>query len=567
MLAALLLILTVSIVLWYFPNHFMNEQVPYYRLPSQNGAWDVTSFDFDAGTAFLTAEVGGIEHAPGVLLTPEEFDSYTGEIIRDKGVDRSLRVVTARLRIKVPEHRTYMLMTKSNDYNERTYIGGELRREVGNPSLDPETSAYGFAYSLFEARPDENGVIEIVKQTSNYVHKETGTLGGTYIGTAPLMTRFYNMTTLFPSITAGVLLCLFVVHIILFLLLRDYWPNLWFSLFCLMWMIRGGLANARPFWLLFPGIDWELTYRLGCVSIALTGVLILMFFRAQFPGVVQKGALYALLAGQAGFIVYYLLADTNIVSRAKVGAEVLAVATGVYLVARGIMVLPKKMRRGEVYFEQWITLFGVGLVALAMLHDALYYGGFHQTIREAFGITWMFYYEIGEVAILAFVLLEMVAMFCGTLRQVTEARRDADIALETAELARKNEKLALLHAENLQKDLELREQITANIPTESLITCGPFILNTHAAQAFLGDEDLLLSPKEFAILLYLIRHEDEVVSREAIYESVWQQPLTAKDQALTSGIYRLRSKIGGSGYQIAAVRGKGYRFEKALKTA
>ena len=93
------------------------------------------------------------------------------------------------------------------------------------------------------------------------------------------------------------------------------------------------------------------------------------------------------------------------------------------------------------------------------------------------------------------------------------------------------------------------------------------LFRSHAAQAFLGDEDLLLSPKEFAILLYLIRHEDEVVSREAIYESVWQQPLTAKDQALTSGIYRLRSKIGGSGYQIAAVRGKGYRFEKALKTA
>lgn len=567
MLGALLLILAVSAALWYFPNYYMWEQIPYYRHASVNGAWDVTGLDFERGFAFLHGEGGGIEHAPGVLLTPTEFDTYEGEIIGDRGVSRSLRVVTARLRITVPEQRTYMLVTKSNDYNERTWINGELRREVGRPSLNPAESAYGFTYSLFEARPDENGIIEIVKQTSNYVHKDTGTLGATFIGFAPIMTRFYAMAEFFPSITVGVLLCLFIIHIILFLLFRSYRPNLWFALFCLVWMVRCGLTGGKPFWILFPGLNWELTYRLGCVSIALTGLLILLFFHAQFPGLVQKRVLQGLLAGYAGFILYYLIADTNIVSRAKAGAEVLAVATAVYLLVRGAVVLPRQLQGRSMHPEQRITLFGVGLMALALFHDALYYGGFHRVMRDIFGITWMFHYEMGEIAIMAFVLLEMVGMFCGTLRQVSEARQDAQLAWQSAEVARKSEKLALLRAESAEQDLALRERIMTDIPDDSLITCGPLILNLAASQAFLQDEDLLLAPKEFAALLYLIRHEGEEVQREVFYKAVWQQPMPPKDRALTSAISRLRSKIEGSGYRILAVRGKGYRFEKAEETA
>lgn len=117
-------------------------------------------------------------------------------------------------------------------------------------------------------------------------------------------------------------------------------------------------------------------------------------------------------------------------------------------------------------------------------------------------------------------------------------------------------------AENLQLDLERHKQLIADVPKEHLVTCGPLTLNTQAAQAFLSGGDLLLTPKEFAILLYCVQREDEVISREAIYESVWQQSLPGKDRALISGISRLRAKLEDSGYRITAVRGRGYRFEK-----
>ena len=131
------------------------------------------------------------------------------------------------------------------------------------------------------------------------------------------------------------------------------------------------------------------------------------------------------------------------------------------------------------------------------------------------------------------------------------------------EQARKNERLALQQVKSVEEDLQRHIKLVEDVPKEHLILCGLLALNTQAVQAFLGDEDLMLPPKEFGILLYLVLHENEIVARDDIYESVWKRPMTDKDQALTSRIYQLRSKIEGSGYRIDAVRGKGYRFEKA----
>jgi DNA-binding response OmpR family regulator len=87
-------------------------------------------------------------------------------------------------------------------------------------------------------------------------------------------------------------------------------------------------------------------------------------------------------------------------------------------------------------------------------------------------------------------------------------------------------------------------------------------LNPLSGQAFLNGADLLLSKKEFSLLLLFAQNEDKTMSAEYIYEKAWGQDMNNDIRALKTQICKLREKIEGSGYIIPAVRGVGYRFEK-----
>lgn len=93
---------------------------------------------------------------------------------------------------------------------------------------------------------------------------------------------------------------------------------------------------------------------------------------------------------------------------------------------------------------------------------------------------------------------------------------------------------------------------------------GALMLDTVAQRAFLGGEDMLLKPREYAALLYLVQKENQTVPAERLYEAVWKLPLNADAGAVKTTLSRLRRKLAGSGYTIASARGEGYRF-KAMK--
>ena len=113
----------------------------------------------------------------------------------------------------------------------------------------------------------------------------------------------------------------------------------------------------------------------------------------------------------------------------------------------------------------------------------------------------------------------------------------------------------------------LRARVKKSLQKErkapQFITRGPFTLYIVAAQAFVNGEDLLLTQKEFAVLLLLTQNEGKILSAEYIYENVWGYTTLSDKNAIQMTISRLRSKIENTGYTIATYRRKGYAFEKA----
>ncbi|MDR0948595.1 MAG: response regulator transcription factor [Lachnospiraceae bacterium] len=64
-----------------------------------------------------------------------------------------------------------------------------------------------------------------------------------------------------------------------------------------------------------------------------------------------------------------------------------------------------------------------------------------------------------------------------------------------------------------------------------------------AGRAYLHEEDLLLSPKEFAVLLLLAENMGKPISARHICENVWKREYSKSDTSMKTIISRLRSKI------------------------
>jgi len=92
------------------------------------------------------------------------------------------------------------------------------------------------------------------------------------------------------------------------------------------------------------------------------------------------------------------------------------------------------------------------------------------------------------------------------------------------------------------------------------LTFGPLRLDMLAQQAYISDEDMGLTPKEFALLHLFIKNENQIMSAEYLYEKIWGQPLNGKTNPVKIAVSRLRTKLEEREFIISAYRGAGYCF-------
>jgi two-component system, OmpR family, response regulator ResD len=74
-------------------------------------------------------------------------------------------------------------------------------------------------------------------------------------------------------------------------------------------------------------------------------------------------------------------------------------------------------------------------------------------------------------------------------------------------------------------------------------------------------EIVVLTPKEYDLLLYLVINKGIALSRDKILDSVWGIDYYGDTRTVDTNIKRLREKLGDKADLIATVRGSGYRFE------
>ena len=93
---------------------------------------------------------------------------------------------------------------------------------------------------------------------------------------------------------------------------------------------------------------------------------------------------------------------------------------------------------------------------------------------------------------------------------------------------------------------------------------GKFRLDpAHRRLERAGGEPVTLTAKPFNVLLHLVEHAGEPVSRKALIEAVWPDTVV-EDNNLTQAISALRGALGKD--YIATLPGRGYQFVGDVRT-
>jgi two-component system alkaline phosphatase synthesis response regulator PhoP len=75
-----------------------------------------------------------------------------------------------------------------------------------------------------------------------------------------------------------------------------------------------------------------------------------------------------------------------------------------------------------------------------------------------------------------------------------------------------------------------------------------------------GGGEISLTIKEFDLLVYLLKNEDAVLSREQLLQQVWGYDFAGETRTVDTHILTLRSKLGSAGALVKTVRGLGYKI-------
>jgi len=104
----------------------------------------------------------------------------------------------------------------------------------------------------------------------------------------------------------------------------------------------------------------------------------------------------------------------------------------------------------------------------------------------------------------------------------------------------------------------------ASVTRAETLVCDDLVIDLTRREASHQDVPLHLKPKEFDLLVFLVRNRGIALSRDLLLERVWGWDYDGGSRTVDVHVRWLREKIEPDATQpthIVTVRGIGYRFE------
>jgi DNA-binding response OmpR family regulator len=99
---------------------------------------------------------------------------------------------------------------------------------------------------------------------------------------------------------------------------------------------------------------------------------------------------------------------------------------------------------------------------------------------------------------------------------------------------------------------------------EEFISFKGLILKPDSYELYFEDKEVLLTPKEFAMVQLFISNRNKVFSRDHLIESVWGYGVSIEDRTIDSHVRNIREKLRKAGFPaddyLLTVWGVGYKW-------
>ena len=92
-------------------------------------------------------------------------------------------------------------------------------------------------------------------------------------------------------------------------------------------------------------------------------------------------------------------------------------------------------------------------------------------------------------------------------------------------------------------------------------TYGILAIDRKSHKVYLEGELLILTPREYEVLVFLATNEKIVLTRDRLLDEIWGIDYNGTDRSVDTIIKQLRLKLGKAGRYIDTIYGTGYRFE------
>jgi len=161
--------------------------------------------------------------------------------------------------------------------------------------------------------------------------------------------------------------------------------------------------------------------------------------------------------------------------------------------------------------------------------------------------------------------------------EVCKAWRDKDITIPVLMLTAKDTMKDKVTGLDLGADDYMikpfgHEELMARLrallrrPREALpveLRVASLVLNSATKKVFCKNREIILTTKQFALLEYLMRHPNQVLSREQILEHVWDYSYDPFTNIVDAHIKNLRKRLNKENYgdALETIRSVGYRLK------
>ncbi|WP_042277777.1 response regulator transcription factor [[Clostridium] dakarense] len=108
-----------------------------------------------------------------------------------------------------------------------------------------------------------------------------------------------------------------------------------------------------------------------------------------------------------------------------------------------------------------------------------------------------------------------------------------------------------------------KKQFNIEENSNEAIKVGPFEVNDQTLEVKKNGELLELKPKELKMFIYMVKHKNQIISKEKFCDEVWGDDFIGYDNTIMVHIRRLREKIEDNPSKpkyILNVKGLGYKF-------